>query len=121
MTQAFQGTTLVLRKQLENEGLEGLDFICSPSSTSKISLILRSEVCQKNAINFKVAIVLNFFKTDLNGESTSVQPVFTSSNVYLNNVSEVDVEAILSEALSAIKDRFEDFVGKGSGMLVYYT
>ena len=115
MTQAFQGTTLILRKKLENQGIYDLDFILYHETELEVSKILNSEVCKKNAIIFKLAAVLNFFKTDLNGEDTIVQPCFCSSNIYLNNVTDFRTEDILKSSLSTIKVRFDDFVSKGSG------
>ena len=70
---------------------------------------------QKKSIVFKLAAVLNFFKTDLNGDDTTVQPVFCSNNIYLNSVTEFVTEDVLKASLPTIKERFDDFVSKGSG------
>ena len=115
LTQAFHGTTMVLRKQLSSQGLYGLEFIVAVETISEISLILNSEICKKNAIIFKIAVVLKFFKTDLNGVETTLQPVFCSANVYLNNVSEFSTDQILKDSLPTIKSRFDDFISRGSG------
>ena len=70
---------------------------------------------QKKSIVFKLAAVLNFFKTDLNGDDTTVQPVFCSNNIYLNSVTEFVTEDVLKASLPTIKDCFDDFVSKRSG------
>ena len=70
---------------------------------------------QKNTLIFKLAVVLNFFKVDLNGEIINIQPVFSSTNVYLNNVSVYDSKAIMSSCSNTIQERMDDFIGKGSG------
>lgn len=44
---AFQGTTLILRKELQSEDLDGLDFICLPASINEIRKIITSEVSKK--------------------------------------------------------------------------
>ena len=115
LTQAFHGATMVLRKQLSNQGLYGLEEIVTQETIDEVSLILNSEVCKKNSIIFKLAVILNFFKVDLNGVETSVQPVFCSNNVYLNNVSSFETKLILDDSLPTIKNRFDDFISKGSG------
>ena len=106
---------MVLRKQLSNQGLYGLEEIVTQETIDEVSLILNSEVCKKNSIIFKLAVILNFFKVDLNGVETSVQPVFCSNNVYLNNVSSFETKLILDDSLPTIKNRFDDFISKGSG------
>ena len=63
--------------------------------------------------------MLNFFKTDLNGDDTTVQPVFCSNNVYLNSVTEFVTEDVLKASLPTIKERFDDFVSKGSGKEIF--
>ena len=120
MTQAFQGTTLILRRNLRDQGIYGLDFLLEPQTISEISKILNSEVSKKNSIVFKLAAVLNFFKTDLNGDDTTVQPVFCSNNIYLNSVTEFVTEDILKASLPTIKERFDDFVSKGSGKEILF-
>ena len=70
---------------------------------------------QKNSIVFKLAAVLNFFKTDLNGDDTTVQPVFCSNNIYLNSVTEFVSEDVITASLPTIKERFDNFVSKGIG------
>ena len=115
LTQAFQGATLVLRKKLEGQGLYGLEFITTPECVSEVSLILNSEICKKKSIIFKLAVVLNFYKIDLNGVETEVQPVFCSNNVYLNSASTFVSHRILEDSLTTMKSRFDDFIGKGSG------
>lgn len=75
---------------------------------------------QKKSIVFKLAAVLNFFKTDLNGDDTTVQPVFCSNNIYLNSVTEFVTEDILKASLPTIKERFDDFVSKGSGKKIFF-
>ena len=47
LTQAFHGSTMVLRKQLSSQGLYGLEFIVALETISEISLILNSEICKK--------------------------------------------------------------------------
>ena len=121
MTQAFQGVTLILRRNLRDQGIYGLDFLLEPQTILEISKILNSEVCKKKSIVFKLAAVLNFFKTDLNGDDTTVQPVFCSNNIYLNSVTEFVTEDVLKASLPTIKERFDDFVSKGSGKKIFFT
>ena len=50
MTQAFQGVTLILRRNLRDQGIYGLDFLLEPQTILEISKILNSEVCKKNQL-----------------------------------------------------------------------
>lgn len=107
---------MILTKQLGNQGLHGLEFVVARETISEISLILNSEVSKKSAVILNLAVVLKFFKTDLNGEETTVQPVFCSTNFHLNNVNDFNTELILKDSLSTITVRFDDFISKGSGI-----
>ena len=102
-------------KKLEGQGLYGLEFITTPECVSEVSLILNSEICKKKSIIFKLAVVLNFYKIDLKGVETEVQPVVGSNNVYLNSASTFVSHRILEDSLTTMKSRFDDFIGKGSG------
>ena len=110
---------MVLRKNLERDGLSGLDFISSLATVEEVRKIITSYVIEKHAIIFKIAVCLNFFKTDVNGDVTKVTPVFTSNNVYLNTVSSYNTEQILNTFLFNIKQRFDDFISRGSGEYCY--
>ena len=67
---AFNGTTLVLRRDLLEQGLHDFDFISSIDGIDEIKRIINSEVVKKNALSFSTAVTINFVKYGLDGEIT---------------------------------------------------
>ena len=66
--QAFNHTTLVLRKDLLQQGVEHLDIITSVKSVEEVRKILNSEVVKKHALTFSIALTINFIKYGTDGE-----------------------------------------------------
>ena len=67
---AFNGTTLVLRRDLLEQGLHDFDFISSTDGIEEIKRIINSEVVKKNALSFSTAVTINFVKYGVDGEIT---------------------------------------------------
>ena len=57
--QAFNNTTLVLRKELPQQGLNDFNFITPNESINNVQKNLNSEVVKKSAIAFSVAVTIN--------------------------------------------------------------
>ena len=115
-TQAFNNTTLVLRKELEETGVEDFDFITSEDGVNELRSIINSEVVKKNALTFSIALTINFIKYGIDGDiSAKASPCFLSSPHYLNSVSTYNVKEILISCVHQVQKRYDDFVDKGSG------
>ena len=115
--QAFNYTSLVLRKQFhEDEGIQGFDFITSPSGIKEVQKIINSQVVEKHALTLSIAVTINFMKYDIDGGiSKRVSPCFSSRPYYINNVSSYNTKQILLSSALEITKRFDDFIDKGSG------
>ena len=115
-TQAFNNTTLVLRNDLTEQGLENFDFLISDETIEEVRKILCSEVVKKQVLTFSIALTIEFVKFGTDGEiMAKVSPCFISSLNYLNNVSNFNVSEIIHSSVIQIQKRYDDFVGKGSG------
>jgi hypothetical protein len=113
---AFNRTTLVLRKDLLEEGLHDFDFVCSPEGIEEIRRIINSEVVKKKALTFSTAVTINFVKYGLDGEITEkASPCFLSKPHYVNNVSNYNIKEILQGSVLEVQRRYDDFVSSGSG------
>ena len=114
--QAFNNTTLVLRKDLLEEGVENFDFVTSVEAVDEVRKILNSEVIKKHALTFSIALTINFIKYGTDGEiSAKASPCFLSSLNYVNTVSSFNVSELLQSCVLQIQQRYDDFVDKGSG------
>jgi len=115
--QAFNHTSLVLRKYLhEEDGIQGFDFITSPDGIQEVGKIINSEVVQKNAITFSISLAINFVTYDIDGGiSKQITPCFSSKPSYINNVSRYNTKQILLSSVLEITKRNDDFIDKGSG------
>ena len=118
-SQAFNNTTLVLRKDLLEGGLENFDFITSVEAIDEVWKILNSEVVKKHALTFSIALTINFIKYGTDGEvMAKVSPCFLSKINYLNNVSSFNVGELLQSCVLQIQKRYDDFLDKGSGWCI---
>lgn len=114
--QAFNNTSLVLRKDLLEESVENFDFITSSEALNEVRKILNSEVVKKKALTFSIALTINFIKYGTDGEITAkASPCFLSGLHYINTVSKFNVSELLHSCVLHIQKRFDDFVDKGSG------
>ena len=114
--QAFNKTTLGLRRKLVGEGLENFDFLSSEETIEEIKRILCSEIVTKHALNFCLALTINFIKFGTDGDILAKSsPCFLSQVRYFNNVSTFTTRELLHSAIIGIQHRYDDFVGKGSG------
>ena len=87
-TQAFNNTTLVLRKDLTDQGLGNFDFLISDETIEEVRKILCSEVVKKHVLTFSIALTIDFIKFGTDGEIMArASPCFISGLNYLNNVS----------------------------------
>lgn len=76
---AFNGTTLVVRRDLLEQSLHDFEFISSTGGIEEIKRIINSEVVKKNALSFSTAVTINFVKYGLDGEITErASPCFLS-------------------------------------------
>ena len=76
-SQAFNNTTLVLRKELEETGVQDFDFITSEDGVDELRSIINSEVVKKNALTFSIALTINFIKYGIDGDiSAKASPCF---------------------------------------------
>ena len=115
-SQAFNKTTMVLRKNLQGETVQDFDFLVTQSTVNEISRILSSEIVLKHSLKFSLVLTINFIKYDIDGEvNAKSSPCFTSQPAFLNNVSTFNTASILANSVSEIQKRYDDFVGKGSG------
>jgi len=107
----------VLRKQFhEDDGIQGFDFITSPKGIKEVQKIINSQVVQKHALSFSIAVAINFIKYDIDGGiSKRVSPCFSSKTHYINNVSSYNTRKILLSSALEITKRYDDFIDKGSG------
>ena len=104
---------------MDEQGLHGFDFITSTEGLQEVRRIINSQVVLKSAITFAMAITIKFIKYGVDGSiANQVSPCFLSTNYYLNNVSTYNVKDILHSSALDIKNRFDDFVNKGSGWSV---
>ena len=66
--QAFNNTTLVLRKDLLNQGVENFDFITSDKTVNEVRKMFNSEIVKKHALTFSIALTISFIKYGTDGE-----------------------------------------------------
>ena len=113
-SQAFNNTTLVLRKDLLNQGVENFDFITSDETVNEVRKILNSEVVKKHALTFSIALTISFIKYGTDGEVIAkASPCFLSKVNYLNCVSRFNVRELIQTCVLQIQKRYDDFVDKG--------
>ena len=67
-SQAFNNTTLVLRKDLLNQGVENFDFITCDETVNEVRKFFNSEVVKKHALAFSIALTISFIKHGTDGE-----------------------------------------------------
>ncbi len=115
-SQAFNNTTLVLRNDLLEQGVENFDFITSVGAINEVRKILNSEIVKKQALTFSIALTINFIKYGTDGEIIAkASPCFLSGLNYINNLSSFNVSELLQSCILQIQKRYDDFVDKGSG------
>ena len=118
-SQAFNKTTMVLRKNLNGETVQDFDFLVTQDTVNEISRILSSEIVLKQCLKFSLVLTINFIKYDIDGEvNAKSSPCFTSQPIFLNNVSSFNTASIIANSIGEIQKRYDDFVGKGSGWSV---
>ena len=87
-SQAFNKTTMVLRKNLNGETVQDFDFLVTQDTVNEISRILSSEIVLIHSLKFSLVLTINFIKYDIDGEvNAKSSPFFTSQPFFLNNVS----------------------------------
>ena len=115
-SQAFHGTTFILRKDLPEEGISDFNFVTSDECVNEVKKIVGSELVKKYSIIFSIAVTINFIKVDTDGGvELRVSPCFCSSQKYINSVSTYCIKRVLHELALDLKKRFDDFVERGSG------
>ena len=114
--QAFNRTTLVLRREMSEQSFHGFDVLISTECENEIRKIIASEIVKKYSVIFSMAISAHFTKFNIDGGiEARVLPCFVSKQRYINNVSEYCTRDIIHSSILDIKSRFVDFNERGSG------